>query len=94
MARAVGFDEADEKPAESDSGSGAGPLPIKSFPASSASCWRLEPEELEEVKRTGCIWVVTDTFDKLEPHHSGERWQPTMLVTAFKRMALSGRWWR
>jgi hypothetical protein len=92
MARPVHFEEADEQPAESYSGSGAGPLPIKGFSNSSASCWQLDPAELEEINRTGRIWVVTDTFDKLDPHPEGGRWQPTMRVTAHKEHALSGQW--
>jgi hypothetical protein len=94
MARPVQFEEADAEPATSYSGTGAGPLPLKSFPTSSATCWQLDPEELEEVERTGRIWVRTDTFDKLEPHPDGKRWQPTMRVTAFKDGALGSGWVR
>lgn len=94
MARPVHFDGADEEPATSYSGTSAGPLPLKNFPTSSATCWELDPAELAEVKRTGRIWVVTDTFDKLDLHPSGERWQPTMRVTAFKNIGLNGQWVR
>lgn len=38
------------------------------------SCWRLSPEEIEEVNRTGMVWLSV----------WGDRTQPPVLVTAFK----------
>jgi hypothetical protein len=61
---------------------GVAPLPVKHFPKSNLSCWKLDPDEMETIKATGVIWLVTDTFDQLEVSKSGERWQPKLRLTA------------
>lgn len=48
-------------------------------PFTVVSCWELSPEELEEVKRTGKVWVSTLTF--------GNPLQP-LRVEAFKSEVL------
>jgi hypothetical protein len=57
------------------------PLPVKRFPKSNLSCWKLDPDELEEIKRTGVIWLVSDTFGEMKPPPEGERWQPKLRLT-------------
>lgn len=48
------------------------PLPAYRVPEDPAGrvifCWKLTPEELEEIKRTGCLWQEVMTFDQpLQP---------------------------
>jgi hypothetical protein len=58
MAKPVGFDQANTvlgpPPGRADE---IDPLFIYRYNGQCVSCWRLSPEELEEVKRTGCIFV-------------------------------------
>lgn len=62
--------------------SNVGPLPVKRFPKSNLSCWKLDADELEQIKSTGLVWLVTDTFEELEKAPEGERWQPKLRLTA------------
>ena len=66
------------------------PLPNKSFPQSSTSCWKLTADELEEVNRTGLVWVTTDTFGEMGPPPDGKRWQPAIRVTGHSEVAFQG----
>lgn len=34
-----------------------GPLPVRRLEGRVVSCWRLSPEELAEVQRTGVVWL-------------------------------------
>jgi hypothetical protein len=88
MAQAIPFPEATE--IEKSVSGKYGPLPVKAFPESTLSCWRLSQEELAEINATGVVWVVTSTFDKLDPHPSGERWQPPLRVTGTKADGMRG----
>lgn len=90
MAKSIPFPEQDDVATSASGKPGVGPLPIKQFPGSNLSCWQLDPDEIAEIQRTGVIWVVNDSFDKLDAHPSGQRWQPTLRVTARKEDAFLG----
>lgn len=38
---------------------------------SNVSCWRLSPEELEEVNRTGCVWLSVMSGPMFHPAFVG-----------------------
>jgi hypothetical protein len=93
MATPIEFDEADDvadfpPPRESR------PLPIKVVGQASVSCWVLSPEELEEVNKTGKVWVRTSqvrkaSFAPVGPIPENEACQPAMSVNGFKDRILS-----
>jgi len=82
MARPVEFPGADGPEDTDPPRPGVGPLPVKRFAKSNVSCWKLDPEELAMVQRTGVIWLINETFDELKSSKTGERWQPRVSVTA------------
>ena len=88
MAQAIDFPEADET--QESVSKRYGSLRVKTFPETTLSCWKLTSEELAEINATGVVWVVTSTFDKLDPHPSGERWQPPLRVAGTKADGLRG----
>lgn len=51
----------------------------------SMSAWRLSPEEIAEITRTGVVWVGVQTFAKVPPPESGRDTHPAMLVSAHRR---------
>jgi hypothetical protein len=65
MAKPIPFEQADGVATSHSRDPAIGALPRLSFAASSTSCWKLEPEELAEIQRTGVIWVTTTTFEGL-----------------------------
>lgn len=47
-------------------------LEVARFDDHSVSCWRLTDEELEEVKRTGVVWLRTDGLGMYPIYVSGK----------------------
>lgn len=86
MAHAIEFTGVDAHPDFPADAGYSRPLPIIEFERSSVSCWRLSPEELAEIARTGVIWVQTSLVSKAPPE--GEKIQPAMKVNAFKHQLM------
>jgi hypothetical protein len=49
-------------------------MQVRRLDGNIVSCWRLTPAEVEEVQRTGVVWLSV----------WGARTQPPVMVTAFK----------
>jgi len=50
-----------------------GDLAVYSNGSCIVSCWQLTPEELEEVNRTGCVFMSSMSGDVLFPQFVGSR---------------------
>lgn len=56
-----------------------GTLPVRRNGETLVSCWRLSPAEIEEIQRTGCVWLSI----------WGQVTQPPVLVAAFKQEVIT-----
>lgn len=50
------------------------PMAVRRLDGNLVSCWELSPEEIDEIARTGRVWLSV----------WGHQTQPPVLVTAFK----------
>jgi hypothetical protein len=90
LAKPVNFPEVD-KIEDYPPPNPSSPLPVKRLPTRNVSCWEFEEGELAEFLESGQLWISNQTFEKLDPDPSGDRHQPSLIVTTNKACALTGQ---
>lgn len=69
LANPVGFEGASNVLHAAPGDTNTRDLPIYVDPAQIISCWRLTPEELDEVKRTGVVWLSVVNIGSYAPSY-------------------------